>query len=473
MPAIQGRPTATVSESLMHVAFVIQGGDLNGKIFDYYYDDEAGWLVQDVTDRVPGVPSADGTVATLPTDRKWHALLRSTSNGLSHVYYRDGEGWFYDDLAGVTHASAIAGTAACTTTPDQLHVFYRDSNQHIAHTYHRDGGWLWEDMSQAVPGSPLNAAGDPAVIYAYGQLHVAYLGDDNSLAHFYYQNGQGWQRQDMTTPGGRAPSPLGAPVFLAYDNRLECFYRDKNGHIARLYFARGAWQYEDISALSNTTSVAAGDPAAVSFDHPRIVFRDTNGHIIQLSGARDGGKWAWMDLTQASSARAAVSGPALANYANQLHVFFAADDGRIHDIYGLESFKAQDLDTLARRPAPIGKLSLHNSGAYLVTMRINYLMPSGRQRQSPATTSLPFEVGQTVTVDPGKFGVAEGDELWIEMSAYLGNSAQGHQHFIYRSGNPGTARYTCSGTTLDVKLHFDGIREGSAVAEANEAATPA
>ena len=474
MPAIQGRPSVTVSESLMHVAFVVADGADEGKIIDYYYDDEAGWLVQDVTHRVPGASNAAGTAASITTDAQWHTLYRATGGGLSHLYYRAGDGWFYDDLANLAHARPMAGSASCAMTPGQLHAFYRDDNRHISHTYYRDGGWIWEDMAAVVPGSLRDASGDPAAIYVYDQVHVAYVADDGSLAHFYHENGRGWIRQDMTTPANRAPSAKGAAVFLAYGDRLECFYRDRNDHIARLYFAKGGWQYEDISAASQCSSLAAGDPAAIGYDdRPRIVFRDSTGHVIELTGTSKGDQWSCSDLSKASSAPNAASDPALGIYASQLHVFFAAVDGHIHDIYGEGAVSDQDLDVLAKRPIPIGKMSLHNEGDYLVTMRFNYLKSSGQQRQSPATTGFPFRIGTTSTADPGDFRVNPGDELWIDISAYLGHSAQGHQHFIYSPGDARIARYHCSGATLDVKLVYDGIRGGATVTDASDIAATA
>ncbi|UXI67982.1 hypothetical protein [Tahibacter amnicola] len=466
MPIIQGRPSAVVLDAQMHVAFTAA----SGVVTDYYYDRDAGWMAQDVTGRVVGSPLAKGAVTTIATEGQWHALYRTVGSGLSHLYYRNGDGWFYDDLSRLAGARAMEGPAACAVTPGQLHAFYRDERGHISHVYYREGEWYWEDMAVLVPGSIPDAAGDPTAIYVYKQLHVAWRSEEGRLGHCYHDNATGWVRQEMITPANRAPDAKGAPVFLAYENRLECFYRDINDHIGRLTFAQGAWQYEDLTLASESPVLVAGDPAAIGFNHRAvIVFRDHRGQIAELSGA--GNKWMYRDLSQWSAAPRAVEDPVLATFADQLHVVFPAASGHLHDIYFDGNWHDQDLDLIARYPAAIGEMSLHNAGLYTVLMRFNYLEPGGRQRLSPATTSLPFDYGMTRTRDPGRYDVPDGAELWIDVKATFGDTVEGRQHFIYRKDDPHVARYHCAGTTLDVKLVFDGLDD--IATSATNAGTPA
>lgn len=460
MTTALGRPSASIFDhTQLHVAYVTT----DGSILDDYYDRQAGWMRQDITARIKGTPAAARELTTIVTKDQWHAIYRTADNGLSHLYYRENEGWFHDDLTGLAKARATIGAASLVVTPGQLHAFYRDDRNHVSHVYFRKGEWVWEDMQTVVPGNLPDAAEDPAAIHAYEQLHVAYRAGDGQLGHFYHDNKKGWVRQDMMTPENRAPRAKGVPVFLAYHNRLECFYRDSADHIARLYFAKGGWRYEDLTVASGCPVAAAGDPAAIDHKGPHIVFRDAGGHLADVSMPQDD-TWVYRDLTRESSAPKAVSDPGVVAHEGHWHAVFVAEDGHVHDVYFDGTWHTQDLDALAKNPAPIGKVALRNEGAYFVAVRFDYLRSDGRQRISSATTGTPFPVGETNISDPGDHGVPEGAELWIEIQATLGESAQGHQHFIYQKGVAQMARYHCSGTTLDVDLSFDGVRPGSAEA---------
>lgn len=465
MPAIKGRPAVTVSYEQMHVAFTAA----DGTIIDYYYDDEAGWMSQSLTRLTGSQHFGKSGVATITTEGQWHALFDADNEGFSHIYYANGDGWFYEDLQAKARSRAMEGGAACAVTPGQLHTFYRDDQNHVSHVYFRDGAWHWEDMANVVRGSLADATDDPAAIFVYDQLHVAYLAG-GGLGHFYYDGN--WVRQDMITGANHAPSAQGIPVFLAYDNRLECFYRDRNDRLARLYFADGAWHYEDLTAKSQCPVGAAGDPAAIGYGgQPHIVFRDSNGHVALLT--TDNGKWRYENLSQNNGAPNAASDPALGIYAEQLHVFFASVDNQINDIYrDGDSWKVQNLDQIVKYPAPIHAMSLHNAGLYVVSMSFVYLTRDGRQKDSSSTST--FMYGETKTADPGNYGVPDGAELWIKASADGGETVRGHEHFIYSPRTAhGTARYHCAGMVRNVTLIYDGIDAATAAAAEAETAAPA
>jgi hypothetical protein len=66
-------------------------------------------------------------------------------------------------------------------------------------------------------------------------------------------------------------------------------------------------------------------------------------------------------------------------------------------------------------------------------------------------------LGQTETVDPGKYGVPSGALFSVYIFVVWGNDVQGREVFRYETGNSRTADYTLTGTTLDAHLQFNGI----------------
>lgn len=113
----------------------------------------------------------------------------------------------------------------------------------------------------------------------------------------------------------------------------------------------------------------------------------------------------------------------------------------------------------------IGKFRLHQQGGYVCRTEFVYIDESGRLMQSAQTGNQ--TLGFTYDVDPHDLGIKDGTTVWMKIWVMWGNDNQAQQGFIYQRGNPKTAVYTCSGTTLSNHLSLDGI-EGAGQASAKE-----
>ena len=102
----------------------------------------------------------------------------------------------------------------------------------------------------------------------------------------------------------------------------------------------------------------------------------------------------------------------------------------------------------------IGKVTLHQKAWVVAKLQFVYLEGSvWKHVDGSGGTAL----GQSVTCDPGDYGVPNGAQFAVYVFVVWGNDRQGREVFRYEKGNTRTASYTLTGTTLDASLSFDGI----------------
>ncbi len=100
----------------------------------------------------------------------------------------------------------------------------------------------------------------------------------------------------------------------------------------------------------------------------------------------------------------------------------------------------------------IGKMSLKNSGGFVAKIQLSYVGSDGKKRTTRKSRDI--TLGVTKTVDPANLGVPDGATVYMRAFVVWGNDKQAEQPFVYRSGEPLTAHYVISGTTLNNELGF-------------------
>jgi hypothetical protein len=103
----------------------------------------------------------------------------------------------------------------------------------------------------------------------------------------------------------------------------------------------------------------------------------------------------------------------------------------------------------------IGKMSLKNQGGFVTRIMFSYLDDNGEKKLSGHTGDI--TLGFTQTADPGDLGVP--DQSVVSMYAFVvwGKDNEANRAFLYEKGNPATANYNISGTTLDNELGLVSI----------------
>jgi hypothetical protein len=75
----------------------------------------------------------------------------------------------------------------------------------------------------------------------------------------------------------------------------------------------------------------------------------------------------------------------------------------------------------------------------------------------PSNTTGDELIDQTYTTDPGSLGVPDGSVLWFKLIVVAGYDVQSPQGFMYVSGNPNIATFTCTNITVAPHLTYNGI----------------
>jgi len=66
-------------------------------------------------------------------------------------------------------------------------------------------------------------------------------------------------------------------------------------------------------------------------------------------------------------------------------------------------------------------------------------------------------LGETVTVDPGEYGVPEGATFRVHASVVAGRDKTSVESFVYSASGNYSADFVTTGTTLINSLVFDGL----------------
>jgi hypothetical protein len=99
----------------------------------------------------------------------------------------------------------------------------------------------------------------------------------------------------------------------------------------------------------------------------------------------------------------------------------------------------------------IGKMSLKNQGGFVCRIKFTWLDDNG-EKQVTGDCSGDITLGFTKTADPGDCGVPDGSVVSLYAFVVWGRDNEARQFFLYEQGNPKTANYNISGTTLDNQL---------------------
>jgi hypothetical protein len=103
----------------------------------------------------------------------------------------------------------------------------------------------------------------------------------------------------------------------------------------------------------------------------------------------------------------------------------------------------------------VGNFSLTCQGGFVARVMFSYLDDDGNKQHTGQSGDVPL--GQTRKVDPGSMGVPDGALTYLYVFVVWGTDNEATRAFTYRKGNPMTANYTISGTTLGNSLGLTGI----------------
>jgi len=121
---------------------------------------------------------------------------------------------------------------------------------------------------------------------------------------------------------------------------------------------------------------------------------------------------------------------------------------------GNATIRANFLPTGAIYGGEVGKVSLENKGGFSLWLYVHWLDNNGVKQEYYSDR---FNNPSSRVINPGDRGTPDGS--WIRVFSWVasGKDKQGEEYFLYRNGNPRTAYYRHTGTTLSNTLHFDGV----------------
>ena len=103
----------------------------------------------------------------------------------------------------------------------------------------------------------------------------------------------------------------------------------------------------------------------------------------------------------------------------------------------------------------VRRVRLNNRGWFVVRLQFVYVDSGGRQIRTRGTGDI--RMGETVTVDPGDYGVPEGATFRVHASVVAGRDKTSVESFVYSATGNYSADYVTTGTTLINSLVFDGL----------------
>lgn len=107
----------------------------------------------------------------------------------------------------------------------------------------------------------------------------------------------------------------------------------------------------------------------------------------------------------------------------------------------------------------VGHVEVHDTGVYIANSLFNYKIDGNNWKKSAHSENQ--TVNHTYKMDPGSapFHVPNGARIIYEFTVVAGYGKKAMEEFTYEQGNPNTASYAISGTSLKSKIHFNGVRK--------------
>lgn len=99
----------------------------------------------------------------------------------------------------------------------------------------------------------------------------------------------------------------------------------------------------------------------------------------------------------------------------------------------------------------VGNLQLKNQGGFVVKMDFVYL-DDNMDKKRVSGSEKNIALGQSEKCDPGNYKVPDGAIVTVHVDVVAGKDKVGTSWFQYQKGNPHTANFVISGTTLDNEL---------------------
>jgi hypothetical protein len=100
----------------------------------------------------------------------------------------------------------------------------------------------------------------------------------------------------------------------------------------------------------------------------------------------------------------------------------------------------------------IGKISLHQQGAFVAKLQCRYSVDGNTWEHADGSGDI--LVGQTKAIEPN---IPTGSKVSAYIFVVWGSDKTANEIFLFEKGNSRTANYTITGTTLDSSLSFNGI----------------
>jgi len=271
-------------------------------------------------------------------------------------------GWNLNDLASSARAPAAASNPTGFVLPSRgtQHVYFRGTDDHIHELMWDRRGWRHADLHASLK-APL-AVGDPVAMASLraGTRHVAYVGKDGHVHELASGTGRDadWRHTDLHAVTRTTAVVLGNPAACSLEKKgsRHVFFRAEGGQIHELSFESGAWRHEDLGSAVRGIALAAGDLSARAHEGTgivHVVYRDKEGHVHELH--EDNGLWKAANLSaSAKGAPAAAGDPTLYVFDGQgtCHATYRSADGHIHQLWS-DAKGTHHEDLTAKTSAPI------------------------------------------------------------------------------------------------------------------------
>lgn len=273
-----------------------------------------------------------------------------------------------DKAAKAEEKSTAAPDALGRDDDNTQHVFYFSPDGDLMEVYWaKAAGWQRKNLT-AEAKSPKGTGKPTSYVLKYGKnsQHVVYRGDDGQIHEVSFPSKDNkWVHNNLST-ATKAPKAAGNPYgYVFNDTTQHIVFRTAEGDIYELNHQpkgdKPGWYGNNLSTDAKS-SKAAGDPCGYVFDKMQhVVYRNTDGHIVELFHKPDDARWQTNVLTEAAKAPKAAGDPCgyeLKYSANTQHVIYRCNEGQIHELfYPVENKKwaHNNLSAATKAPKATGK----------------------------------------------------------------------------------------------------------------------
>lgn len=231
-------------------------------------------------------------------------------------------------------------------------VVYLGTNLHVYQDTYSGSSWTNTDVT-SVSGIPQAMVNSPLASFVQnGVVGIVIVASNQHLVEANYSSGQGWTHADLTLQAGAPLAATNSALSFYLDGAQNFVFQGVNQHIYQIVF-NGSWSCVDVTQASSAPAALSGTAIAnlVQSTSVGLAYFVPNGHLLESAFSGTASTWSSVDITAVANVPIAGQGSALSIYIDGAQNFvYEASNQHIYEVVYGGSWSYTDVTNASGAP---------------------------------------------------------------------------------------------------------------------------